>query len=85
MTTFLVSGPDEAEKFAQFKKVAKALGYTVKRTQEKVAKKPRTRIEQDLVDAYKETLAAEKGDIQLQSFEDFLLEVRAEKATRNAG
>jgi hypothetical protein len=55
MTRFVAVVPDDKEKLALFKLMAKQLGIAL--TKEKapvapaVAKKPRTKIEQDLVDA----------------------------------
>ena len=77
MATYTVTGPDEAEKLNQFKKIAKIMGYSVKTSTP--AKKPRTKLQQEFVEAYQEVVAAERGEVELQNVEDFLKEIREEK------
>jgi hypothetical protein len=83
MTRFVAEVPDDKEKLALFKLMAKQLGIAL--TKEKaplaptVAKKPRNKIEQDLIDAYKEMLAYKRGEIELPLLEEFLAEMKQDK------
>jgi hypothetical protein len=84
MTRFVAVVPDDKEKLALFKLMAKQLGIALTKEKVPVApalakKKPRTKIEQDLVDAYKEALAAERGEVELPLLKDFLIEMRKER------
>jgi hypothetical protein len=78
MTTLVFKGPADAEKVAQFKKVARAMGYTLK---PEPAKKLRatTKVAQDFIEAYEEMKAAERGEVKLRDFKEVLEELRAEQ------
>ena len=92
MTRVVLTLPDEKEKLAFVKQMAKlmGLGFSIEKepkTKAAVAKTPRTQLQQEFVDAYKEALAAERGEVQLSTMEEFLAEWRAEKqnGTSKAG
>ena len=82
MTRLIISLPDEKQKIAALKQVARALGGTItkERTPAPPAKKPRTRLEREFIAAYKEAQACARGEIELPTLEEFLDGWKTEQA-----
>jgi hypothetical protein len=78
MATFTVTGPDEAEKLSQFKKIAKIMGYSLKGVAMDKGKQ-RTKAELDFVEGYKEALAHKNGSIKLKTIGEFREEIEKNK------
>ena len=85
MTRLVITLPDEKIKISAITQMAKALGGTVrKEKQSPPAKTPRTKIEQDFVDAYKEALAFERGEIDLPLAKDLIQELKEKRDKRES-